>query len=85
MFAQHSICDKQFSSVGHFRADDQDLTFTKAQWNSRTHFSKEMLSTEGKVVILQHFRWLSSGSPIALSSVIHSAANLNMGLQGHKV
>ena len=48
-------------------------------------FSKEMLSTEGKVVILQHFRWLSSGSPIALSSVIHSAANLNMGLQGHKV
>ena len=23
MFAQHDICDKQFSSVGHFRADDQ--------------------------------------------------------------
>ena len=23
MFAQHNICDKQFSSVGHFRADDQ--------------------------------------------------------------
>ena len=63
----------------------RNLTFTKAQWNSRTHSSKEMLSTEGKVVILQPFRWLPSGSPIALSSVIQSAAKLNMGLQGHKV